>query len=130
MDDVLVRRRAITLAALAAAVVLVGCGEDKRLKELNTGITRDSAVKVIGQNAGGTASDSLRNVFITERFLTNGQNFEVLYFTPNNKKAGKDTVPYKKLTPVVFVENKLVAKGWNAWDSIAGAHKIPVPSHK
>ena len=52
------------------------------------------------------------------------------YFTPDNKKSGKDSVAYKKLTPLVFVENKFVAKGWPAWDSIAAAHKIPVPNHK
>ena len=42
----------------------------------------------------------------------------MLYFTPNNEKVGKDTVAWKTLTPLVFVENKLVAKGWPAWDSI------------
>src|SRR5678815_125066 len=117
MHHAFVRRRAITLAALVAGAALVGCGEDKRLKELSPGITRDSVVKVIGQDARGAAPDSLPNVFVRERFLTNGQNFEVLYFTPDNKKSGKDSVAFKKLTPLVFVENKFVAKGWSAWDS-------------
>ena len=36
----------------------------------------------------------------------------------------QDTVAWKKLTPLVLVENKLVAKGWPAWDSIATANHI------
>ena len=54
----------------------------------------------------------------------------MLYFTPNNEKAGKDSVPWKKLTPIVFVENRLVAKGWPGWDSIASANKIPLHDRK
>jgi hypothetical protein len=30
----------------------------------------------------------------------------------------------------VFVENRLVAKGWPSWDSIASANKIPQHDHK
>jgi len=129
MHAFFVRRRVITLATLATAVVVIGCGEDKRVKQLNTGITRDSAVSVIAQNYRG-ASDSFPNVYTREKYLIDAKNYEILYFTPNNEKQGKDSVPYKNLTPLVFVNNMLVAKGWNAWDSIAAAHKIPVKSHK
>jgi hypothetical protein len=129
MPDFLVRRRVITLATLATAVAVIGCGEDKRVKELNVGITRDSAVSIIAQNYRG-ASDSFPNVYTREKYLIDAKNYEILYFTPNNEKAGKDSVPYSKLTPLVFVDNILVAKGWPALDSIGAAHKIPVPNHK
>ena len=125
MYDFSVRRRASSLAVLAAVIGLVAC-EDKRVKELNTGITRDSAVSVLAQEIRGGGSDSFPNVYTRERYLTGGKNYEVLFFTPNNEKFGKDSVPWNKLTPLVFVENKLVGKGWAQWDSISKANKIPV----
>lgn len=114
----------LLLTALTGSVALVAC-EDRRVKQLDTGITRDSAVSVISHDLKGTGSDSFPNTYTRERFLIAGKNYEVLYFTPNNEKVGKDSVPWSKLTPLVFVENRLVAKGWPAWDSIAGANNIP-----
>ena len=118
-----VRRRMYVLSALGALTVLAAC-EDKRVKELDTGITRDSAITVLAQEIKGGGSDSFPNVYRRDRYLIGGKNLEVLYFAPNNEKEGRDTVPFKKLTPLVFVNNKLVAKGWPAWDSIAAANKI------
>ena len=118
-----VRRRASSLVALTAVITLVAC-EDKRVKELNTGITRDSAMTVISQEIKGGGSDSFPNVYMRDRYLIEGKNFEVLYFAPNNEKQGKDSVPWRKLTPIVFLNNKLVAKGWPAWDSITKTNKI------
>ena len=126
MHHFFVKRRAVTLALIATATTLVACGEDKRVKQLNIGITRDSAVSVLAQEIRGGGTDSFPNVYSRERFLAGGKGYEVLYFTPNNEKAGQDTVPYSKLTPLVFVENLLVAKGWSAWDSISRANNIPV----
>jgi hypothetical protein len=129
MHYVSVRRRTAVLPAFAMAVTLSAC-EDKRVKELNTGITRDSAITVLAQEIKGGGHDSMPNVYTQERYLINGKSYNVLYFAPNNEKVGKDTVPYKKLTPLVFIDNKLVAKGWPAFDSIAAANKIQVPDHK
>jgi hypothetical protein len=133
-----VSRRAMLLAGLTSATLLAAC-EDKRVKELNAGITRDSAVAVIKQDAkAGMPTDSFPNVYTRERFLVAGKNIEVLYFTPENDKApaqvngrvpsaGPDTIiPYKRLTPIVFVDNHLVGRGWAYWDSMATANKIPV----
>ena len=113
------------LGAITATVALAAC-EDKRVKELKTGITRDSAVSVLAQDVKGGGRDSLPNVYKRSRFLIAGKTYEVLYFTPNNEKATKDTVPMKKLTPLVFVDNQLVAKGWPAWDSVSKANNIPI----
>jgi hypothetical protein len=114
------------LATLAASSATLAACEDKRVKELNTGITRDSAISVISHDIKGGGRDSFPNVYTRERYLIAGKTYEVLYFAPNNEKAGKNTVPYKKLTPLVFVDNKLVAKGWDAWDSVSTANKIPL----
>jgi len=126
-----VRQRVGVVVGAGLVGLLVAC-DDKRISQLDTGITRDSAVTVLAQKINGSGSDAEPNVYTKERYLVDGKTFEVLYFTPNNEKIGKskDTLAWGKLTPLVFVENKLVAKGWPGWDSIATAHKIPVKKHQ
>ena len=129
MHDLSVRRRMLVLSGLSALTFLAAC-EDKRVKELNTGITRDSAVTVLAQEIKGGGADSFPNVYTRDRYLIGGKNYEVLYFTPNNEKiekAGKDTIPKRKLAPIVFVNNRLIGRGWPFWDSLAATMKIPVP---
>jgi hypothetical protein len=135
MNHFFVRRKAFAVAALSAASVLVAC-EDKRVKQLDTGITRDSAVSVIAHDlAPGSPPDSFPNVYKRERYLIAGKNLEVLYFTPDNKKqvvksgqTPKDTIDIRKLTPLVFVENRMIGRGWPFWDSVATANKIQLPA--
>lgn len=139
MHDSSVRRRAIVAAGLASTLLVAAC-EDKRVKELQTGITRDSAVKVIQQDLKpGLPSDSFPNVFTREQYLMGGKHYEVLYFTPDNDKArvvpsgiaptAKDTIPFHKLTPLVFIDNHLAGRGWAYWDSVSKANKIPLKKH-
>src|SRR5689334_7021338 len=104
MNHFSVRRRMMLLAAVATSTVLLAC-EDKRVKQLEAGITRDSAVSVMSHDLNGTGPDSFPNTYTRERYLIGGKTYEVLYFTPGNEKAGKDSVPWNKLTPIVFVEN-------------------------
>jgi hypothetical protein len=118
-----VRQKAALIAAAGAVALLAAC-EDKRMSQLDTGITRDSAVTVLAQKIKGAGSDAEPNVYTKERYLIDGKTYEVLYFTPNNEKAGKDSVAWKNLTPLVFLDNKLVVKGWPGWDSIATANHI------
>jgi hypothetical protein len=126
MKSYVVRERLFALVGAASLVALAAC-EDKRVSKLDTGITRDSAVSVLAtQIRPGSGSDSFPNVYMREKFLVGGKPLEVLYFTPNNEKVTKDTVPMKQLTPLVFVDNRMVGKGWKAWDSIAKANSIPV----
>jgi hypothetical protein len=125
MKSSFVRPKAAVLGAASALILLVAC-DDKRLSQLDTGITRDSAVTVLAQSIRGGGSDSFPNVYTRDRFLIGGKNYEVLYFTPNNEKGARKDTAWKALTPIVFVEGKLVAKGWPGWDSIATANKIPL----
>jgi len=128
-------RRSTAVGALSLAITLVAC-EDKRVSQLDTGITRDSALSVISHDikpGTSTGPDSFPNVYMRDRYLISGKNYEVLYFTPNNEKiekAGKDTIPKRKLSPIVFINNRLVGKGWDFWDSLAATLKIPVPPKK
>jgi hypothetical protein len=135
------------LTAGLASAALIGACEDKRVKALDTGISRDSAMNVIKQDAkpapaapagaapAGVTPDSFPNVYWRERYLVAGKNYEVLYFTPDNTKLviphnggmpAADSIPYKKLTPIVFVDNKLVGRGWSYWDSVSTSLKIPL----
>jgi hypothetical protein len=135
MDHFSVKRSALAVAALSFATMLVAC-EDKRVSQLDTGITRDSALSVISHDVKpGTATgpDSFPNVYMRDRYLISGKNYEVLYFTPNNdkiEKAGKDTIPKRNLSPIVFVDNRLIGRGWPFWDSLAATLKIPLPPKK
>jgi hypothetical protein len=128
MPTLLVRRRLLTLSALTAATLAVAACTDKRVKQLNTGITRDSALSVIAQNLPpNSGPDSLPNVYRRARYIIEGKQMEVLYFTSNNEKeGGPDTIPVRKLTPLVFLNNVLIGKDWAAWDSIAKANNILV----
>lgn len=123
MNEFSVRRWFALAAGTGAAIALAAC-QDKRVAQLDTGITRDSAVTVIAPGAKGR--DSFPNVYKRERFLISGKTYEVLFFTSHDEKEGKDTVKNKKLVPLVFVQNKLVGKGWEYWDSVSKANNIPL----
>ena len=128
MNDSSVRRTTLALVLLSGAVLATAC-EDKRVKQLDTGISRDSALSVIGKDPSNSAPDSFPNVYLRERYLIGGKHYEVMYFTPDDRKHSlSDTtaVNWKKLTPIVFVENKLTGRGWSYWDSVATANKIPL----
>src|SRR5262245_58446246 len=128
-----VRRRTLLLAGLGTASLLAAC-EDKRVKQLNAGISRDSAVNIIKQDLKpaadakpGATPDSFPNVYWRERFLIAGKNIEVLYFTPENDKApppvngrvasaGPDTIiTYRRLKPLDFIDGQLCGRGCAFW---------------
>lgn len=127
MTHVSVSRKIMFPCVLAGAVVLAACS-DKRVAAVDSGITRDSALSIISHDLPANAKpDSFPNVYVRERYLMAGKNYEVLYFTPNNEKAiaGKDTA-WGKLTPIILVNNLTFGKGWKVWDSISTANKIPL----
>jgi hypothetical protein len=123
-----VRLRRSTFTAIAAAALLTACGEDARLEAVDTGITRDSLLTIWSKETHGV--DSLPSVYQRERYLIAGKNYEVLYFSPTGQKAytgvQKDTIPWKELTPVAVIDNKVVGKGWEYLDSLYTANRIPL----
>lgn len=123
-----VRTRNLTFTAVAAAALLAACGEDARVEAVDTGITRDSLMSIWSKGTSGV--DSLPSVYQRERYLIAGRNYEVLYFSPTGQKAytgtQKDTIPWKDLSPVVMIENKVVGKGWPFLDSLYTANRIPL----
>jgi hypothetical protein len=123
-----VGRRGIMLAAVGGATFLGACRPDKRVQAVDTGITKDSLLTVIGKGAPGV--DSLPNVYTRERYLIDGKNYEILFFSPTGRHAytgvQKDTIPWKDLTPIAMIERRVTGKGWDYLDSLYAAHKIPV----
>ena len=101
--------------ALAAIVSVAACG-DTRLKKLTTGIDKDSVAVVMSSDAPYRAQD----------FLTDGKHWEVLLYARGDS-AEADTIVWRKLSPVVMTDGKVVGWGWGYWEEQASMLKIPVP---
>ena len=127
MKSCSVRRFFPGVAALLASTVIVAC-QDKRVNQLDTGIGRDSVLQILTEGATRSATDSIPNVYKRSRYLMDGKEYEILYFTPKNVRSGatKDSIPMRELTPVVLSDDKLIGRGWAFWDSLSLAHKRPV----
>ena len=125
---IFVGSRSIMIVALGGAALLGACRQDARVKAVDTGITRDSLLTVIGKSSPGI--DSLPNVYTRERYLIDGRSYDVMFFSPTGKHLytgiQKDTIPWKDLTPIAMIENRVAGKGWDYLDSLYKAHKIPV----
>ena len=126
-----VGRRSFALAAIGGMALLAACGKDKRVEAVDTGISKDSLLTVIGKESPGV--DSLPNVYQRERYLIDGKSYEILFFSPTGRHAfvgvQKDTIPWKDLTPIAMIDNKVMGKGWPYLDSLYAAHRIPVKKH-
>jgi len=104
------------IAAVAALLFTMGCErEDSRLKNLKVGISKDSAITVMG----GPPSENAP-------YLMNGKYIEALYYV---RKGKTDSVSrtLRKTAPVVTVDGKVTGWGWPHWDSVAAANGIRVP---
>ena len=103
-----------TLPVVLALAVLTACSSgDARLRQLSVGITKDSALKLMGTQAPTR----------TDPFLTEGKFIEIMYFAP---AGSTDSLPDREMSPLVSVDGKLVGWGWEVLDSVAAATKIPV----
>ncbi len=123
-------RRSIMVLTTVGAMTALGACKDKRIKEVQTGITRDSLLTVIGK--GATGVDSMPNVYRTERYLIDGKNYEIFYFSGSGEHLygqRKDTLAWKDLTPIAMIDRVVVGKDWDYVDSLYKAHKIPTHPH-
>ncbi len=115
------------LLAVAGLTALVACG-DSRVKAVDTGITKDSLMSVLAKGATRQA-DSMPNIYRREQYLIGGKMWDVLYYHGDSARISaqtKDTIPWKDLMPIVTIDNKVVGKGWDYWDSVSTANKIPL----
>jgi len=116
--------RGVILRASLLTTLLAGCG-DSRLDKLSSGITRDSALKVINEGTGG---DSLARVYKQETYLIDGKQLNVLFYNKDGIKQASDlSLAATKQTPIIVANGKVVGWGWPSYDSLAKANNIPVP---
>ncbi len=108
-------RPSVGTVALVAGVVLfaTACG-DSRLDKLNLGISPDSAAQVMGGPAHRDAN-----------YLSAGRTWDVQLYDRDHAAAG-DSVVWRKMSPVVFVNGKAVGWGWKWWDATAAKRHLPV----
>jgi hypothetical protein len=106
--------RLIVLASalLCAGIASSACNRDSRFAKLAVGISKDSALSLIG----------VEKPERDDPYMYNGHYIEALYYPKPG--AVPKTTPDRKMMPVVVVDGILVAWGWKKWDSIATANKI------
>lgn len=111
---------------LVLLLVLAAACSDARVKKLDEGITRDSVLTILRDGAAPVGADSLPHVYEDAAYLVNGKKYEVFYYTKGDEVAGADSLPAKKLTPIVLVDGSVKGWGWKYWDSVATSIKLPV----
>lgn len=122
-------RRLAWLIVIASAAALTACG-DSRIKELSAGISRDSVLTILGDGSPVVDGDSLPHVYDAGKYLVNSRTYEVFYYTKTEEKAGADSVPPDKLTPIVLQDGTVSGWGWEHWDSVAKTINLPVAPRK
>jgi hypothetical protein len=105
----------VALTALLLAAV-AGCRrDDPRIRNLEVGMVKDSAVAAMG----GAAERPYA-------YLVGGQYIEALIWRRKGVEGPMDELGRNQLTPLVVVDGALSGWGWAYWDSVAAAHGIPV----
>lgn len=112
------QKRAGLVAAMVSAVALTACGgEDPRLANLSVGISKDSAIVIMGGERPSRV----------DPYLVNGQFIEsMLFVRPGSEPVGVDTLADRERTPVVVVNGEVKGWGWGFWDSVSTANSIPL----
>jgi hypothetical protein len=123
-------------AALAGGLVfLAACGGDKevgadRLEPIEAGVAKDSLFKVMGKGPlTAMYADTLRvvNGFRYDKYLINGQYYEVLYF---REQPGNVSEPVEQFveTPIVLKDDKVLGWGWKFYVEEGMENlKLPTP---
>ena len=103
-------------AAALLGLALSACQrEDPRLKELTTGISKDSTLNLLGI---GTPERP-------ESYLIQGQMIESVILRREGADGPLDSLSTDQYTPLVIIDNKLAGWGWRYWDSVRAANNIP-----
>ncbi len=102
-------------ATFAALLLLAGCG-DARLDKLALGISKDSADAAIGAAPHRTAG-----------YLTAGKQWEVRFYSRSTANA-TDSIAWRKMSPVVLINGKVVGWGWSWWKGASKKNGIGMPS--
>ena len=109
--------KARTLVAVAmGTLLLLGCTrEDPRLKNLTVGISKDSAIAVLGVRSGERP----------QSYLVKGQMIEAMMLRREGIEGPLDSLTRKQYSPVVSIDGKLSGWGWKYWDSVSESINLP-----
>jgi hypothetical protein len=102
-------------AALATMLLLSACG-DARLDKLSLGISKDSAAAAIGEPPHREIS-----------YLTAGKIWEVQFYS-RGSVSPKDSIHWRKMSPVVFIDHRVVGWGWPWWGGASSKQHIAMPA--
>jgi hypothetical protein len=118
------RRRHHVIALAALSVLALSACQDKRIRELDVGISKDSALKILADGRLGTA-DTIPNIYRHNRYFVQGREFDIYLFDAEDRKAWTDPeVLDKDLTPVVVVDGKVDGWGWGHMDDVTSKYGI------
>jgi hypothetical protein len=119
-------RSIVARTVLIAVMASLAACEDSRIRALDEGIPRDSALKILG--AVPPPNDPEIKVYRHNEYYIDNQLYEVWYFDPEGRREVDEIVPENKLTPIVIVEGKVAGWGRNYLRKLADEKKIPVPA--
>ena len=110
-------RKARTLLAVAiGSLGLLGCAtEDARLKDLDAGITKDSAIAVLGGSAGERPA----------MYMIKGKMIEAIMVRRQGAEGPLDSLTREQYSPVIMIDGKLAGWGWKFWDSLGKEIGLP-----
>lgn len=87
-----------------------------RLQRLNLGISEAQAIAIMGESGGGLNHD-IRNPFRVERAAAGGNEAAVLFYYTKCNPDGRTSED--ELTPVVFINDKMIGYGRAALTAMA-----------
>ncbi|HEY4321332.1 MAG TPA: DUF3192 domain-containing protein [Gemmatimonadales bacterium] len=102
------------IAALAALSVLAACS-DARLEKINLGMSKEQVATAMGDAPHRSLG-----------YLTQGKNWDVQLYARTSVEA-TDSVLWRKMSPVIFIDDKAVGWGWSWWGNRAAKEKIEMP---
>lgn len=97
-------------AVAIGSLAIMGCTkDDPRLKNLSAGISKDSALAVLGGGQGERP----------ESYLVKGEMIEALMVRREGVEGPLDSLPKTDYNPIVIVNGKLAGWGWTYFDSVS-----------
>ena len=116
------RPSALFIGAVAATMACAGSEpgvRDARVEQIHNGLIRDSVIRIIARDP----SDTRGMVHSRERFLVNGQHWEVLFYDAQGRTESQ-TVESVELMPIILHEDTVAGLGWSDWDRLASANGL------
>ena len=104
-------QKARSLFAVAiGSLAIMGCTkDDPRLGNLNEGISKDSALAVLGDQTPESPAT----------YLVKGQMIEAMMVRREGAEGPLDSLSRADYNPVVIIDGKLAGWGWKYWDSLS-----------